>query len=105
MNTINFITAIALLACILTPAYVLYFLKYQLFADQKKHKTIIDEIDKDLRQLHYEVEKIQFDEIENRTERNKEILDIKDKLKSLKGIINPLLCALIPVTYPFKKET
>lgn len=86
MNTINFITAIALLACILTPAYVLYFLKYQLFADQKKHKTIIDEIDKDLRQLHYEVEKIQFDEIENRTERNKEILDIKDKLKSLKGI-------------------
>ena len=85
MNTINLINTIvlpiALLACILTPAYVLYFLKYQLFANQKKHKATIDTISKDLSQLHYEVEKIQFDEVENRLERNKEILELNEKIE------------------------
>lgn len=82
MNTINLIIAIALLACILTPAYVLYFLKYQLFANQKKHKATIDTISNDLSKLHYEVEKIQFDEVENRLERNKQILELNDKIDS-----------------------
>lgn len=82
MNTINLIIGIALLACILTPAYVLYFLKYQLFANQKRHKATIDSISNDLSKLHYEVEKIQFDEVENRIERNKEILEIKEELVS-----------------------
>ena len=82
MNTINLIIGIALLACILTPAYVLYFLKYQLFANQKRHKATIDTISNDLSKLHYEVEKIQFDEVENRLERNKQILEIKDELVS-----------------------
>ena len=82
MNTINLIIGIALLACILTPAYVLYFLKYQLFANQKRHKATIDTISNDLSKLHYEVEKIQFDEVENRLEKNKQILEIKDELVS-----------------------
>ena len=82
MNTFNLITAIALLACILTPAYVLYFLKHQLFANQKKHKETIDIISKDLSKLHYEVEKIQFDEIEHRLERNKQLLELTDKIDS-----------------------
>lgn len=80
MNTINLIIAIALLACILTPAYVLYFLKYQLFANQKRYKATIDTISNDLSKLHYEVEKIQFDEVENRLERSKQLLELNDKI-------------------------
>ena len=82
MNTINLIIAIALLACILTPAYVLYFLKYQLFANQKRYKATIDTISNDLSKLHYEVEKIQFDEVENRLERSKQYLELNDKIDS-----------------------
>jgi len=83
MNTINFITAIALLACILTPAYVLYFLKYQLFANQKKHKATIDTMSKDLSQLHYEVENIILDEAENKLERSKQLLELNQKFDSI----------------------
>lgn len=82
MKTTDLIISIALLACILTPAYVLYFLKYQLFANQKRHKSIIDSISTDLSKLHYEVEKIQFDEVENRLERNKQLLELTEKIDS-----------------------
>jgi len=107
MNTINFITAIALLACILTPAYVLYFLKHQLLANQKKHKAIIDTISKDLSKLHYEVEKIQFDEIENRLERHKQILELNEKLDSsdMKHSINQNTIDNINVTLDYFRRT
>jgi hypothetical protein len=87
MNTINLINTIvlpiALLACILTPAYVLYFLKYQLFANQKKHKATIDTMSKDLSQLHYEVENIILDEAENKLERSKQLLELNQKFDSI----------------------
>jgi len=87
MNTINLINTIvlpiALLACILTPAYVLYFLKYQLLANQKKHKATIDTMSKDLSQLHYEVENIILDEAENRLERSKQLLELNQKFDSI----------------------
>jgi len=107
MNTINFITAIALLACILTPAYVLYFLKYQLFANQKKHKATIDTISKDLSKIHYEVEKIQFDEIENRLERNKQLLELTDKIDSsdMKHSISQNTIDNINVTLDYLRRT
>jgi len=87
MNTINLINTIvlpiALLACILTPAYVLYFLMYQLLANQKKHKATIDTMSKDLSQLHYEVENIILDEAENRLERSKQLLELNQKFDSI----------------------
>jgi len=87
MNTINLINTIvlpiALLACILTPAYVLYFLKYQLFANQKKHKATIDTMSKDLSQLHYEVENMILDEAENKLERSKQLLELNQKFDSI----------------------
>ena len=87
MNTINLINTIvlpiALLACILTPAYVLYFLKYQLFANQKKHKATIDTMSKDLSQLHYEVENMLLDEAGNKLERNNQILELNQKFDSI----------------------
>ena len=50
MNTFNLITAIALLACISTPAYVIYYLKYFI---REQIKTI----QKDVSYLDSEIKK------------------------------------------------
>ncbi len=77
MNTINLITSIALLACILTPAYVLYFLKYVIGKQQEKHNQKVDKqigsITNCISSLDSGIEKIQFDEIEKRIERVNEL--------------------------------
>lgn len=81
MKTNDLIIAIALLACILTPAYVLYFLKYQLFANQKKHKSVIDGISRDVSKLHSEVDNIILDEAQTRVDRSNEVLSLKEGIK------------------------
>jgi len=93
MNTINLITAIALLACILTPAYVLYFLKYVVGKEQVKQKEKVDRLINQFSRLEQSIEQIQFDEIEKRVERvnelqslHKYIEDVESKAKMHQSI-------------------
>ena len=94
MKTNDLIIAIALLACILTPAYVLYFLKYQLFANQKKHKSVIDGISKDVSKLHLEVDNIVLDEAQIRLDRANEVLSIKEGLKRTESNMQKIKSAI-----------
>lgn len=78
MNTFNLITAIALLACISTPAYVIYYLKYFI---REKIKTL----QKDLSYLDSEVEKNESIVTEIRSERTKELHDINNLMENVES--------------------
>lgn len=95
MNTINLITSIALLACILTPAYVLYYLKHFVGGRLKKQEQKIDSLIVDINRVEQSVEQIQFDEIEKRVDRtnelqslNKEIDDLASDVKMVNSIFD-----------------
>lgn len=94
MKTNDLIIAIALLACILTPAYVLYFLKYQLFANQKKHKSVIDGISRDVSKLHSEVDNIILDEAQTRVDRSNEVLSLKEGIKRTEANMQKIKSAI-----------
>lgn len=94
MKTNDLIIAIALLACILTPAYVLYFLKYQLFANQKKHKSVIDGISRDVSKLHSEVDNIILDEAQTRVDRSNEVLSLKEGIKRTESNMQKIKSAI-----------
>jgi hypothetical protein len=83
MNTFNLLNAIALLACISTPAYVLYYLKYFVGENQKKQTSTINSIESSLFSLESKVEKIQFDEIEKRVEHLNELHDLNKLIDHL----------------------
>jgi len=78
MNTFNLITAIALLACISTPAYVIYYLKHFII---EKIKTLR----KDVSYLDSQVDTNQLVVEENALERNKELHDINELINQLES--------------------
>jgi len=78
MNTFNLLNAIALLACISTPAYVIYYLKYFI---REKIKTL----QKDVSYLDSEVDRNQLFVEENALERNKELHDINELINQLES--------------------
>ena len=80
MNTFNLITAIALLACISTPAYVIYYLKYFI---REQIKTL----QKDLSYLDSEVGKNESIVTDILVERNKELIDFNNLIESLESQI------------------
>jgi hypothetical protein len=113
MNTFNLINAIALLACILTPAYVLYFLKYHIGANQKSQKKLIDTIDTHLCDLQHIVDVIQTDSLEQfekRQEQLKEMLHLIEKndvkFKMHKSLVNNNIDNInVQLDYLSKKST
>jgi hypothetical protein len=80
MNTFNLITAIALLACISTPAYVIYYLKYFI---REQIKTL----QKDLFYLDSEVEKNESIVSDILVERNRELIDFNNLIENVESQI------------------
>ena len=78
MNTFNLINAIALLACISTPAYVIYYLKHFII---EKIKTLR----KDVSYLDSQVDRNESIVEENALERTKELYDINQLIHQLES--------------------
>lgn len=78
MNTFNLINAIALLACISTPAYVIYYLKHFII---EKIKTL----QKDVSYLDSQVDRNESIVEENALERTKELYDINQLIHQLES--------------------
>jgi hypothetical protein len=81
MNTFNLINAIALLACILTPAYVLYFLKYHIKQEQKHQKKMIDVLDAQLCDHSIVINKIQTDSLDDFEKRQQQLKEINHNIE------------------------
>jgi len=81
MNTFNLINAIALLACILTPTYVLYFLKYHIKQDQKHQKKMIDVLDTQFCDQQIVTNKIQTDILEDFEKRQEQLKEINHNIE------------------------
>lgn len=88
MNTIYLLTAIALLTCILTPAYVIFFVKYVLQKQFKKHGEEIDVLKLKSNSTDAKIDEMLFDEIERRGERIKQIFDINKTIQEVDSKIN-----------------
>lgn len=78
MNTFNLINAMALLACISTPAYVIYYLKHFII---EKIKTLR----KDVSYLDSQVDRNESIVEENTLERAKELYDINELIHQLES--------------------
>jgi hypothetical protein len=83
MNTINFLDSIALIACITTPAYILFYLKYFVKETQSKQTENIITTQKEVKMLASSVESIQFDEKEKRIEHLNELSDINNLISRI----------------------
>lgn len=81
MNTFNLINAIALLACILTPAYVLYFLKYHIRQEQNNFKKIIDKQGSEIYDLVCVVDEIQTNSLEDFAKRQEQLKEINHNIE------------------------
>ena len=81
MNTFNLINAIALLACILTPTYVLYFLKYHIKQEQKHQKKMIDVLDAQLCDHSIVINKIQTDSLDDFEKRQQQLKEINHNIE------------------------
>jgi hypothetical protein len=78
MNTFNLLNAIALLACISTPAYVIYYLKHFII---EKIKTL----QKDVSYLDSQVDRNESIVEENALERTKELIDLNRIIEGLES--------------------
>jgi hypothetical protein len=78
MNTFNLITAIALLACISTPAYVIYYLKY--FIREK-----INTLEENLNDVDLEIANHDSHIAEINYERNKELIDFNNLIENVES--------------------
>jgi hypothetical protein len=81
MNTFNLINAIALVACILTPTYVLYFLKYHIKQEQKHQKKMIDVLDAQLCDHSIVINKIQTDSLDDFEKRQEQLKEINHNIE------------------------
>ena len=78
MNTFNLINAIALLACISTPAYVIYYLKY--FIREK-----INTLEENLNDVDLEIANHDSHIAEINYERNKELIDFNNLIENVES--------------------
>lgn len=94
MNTIYLLTAIALLTCILTPAYVIFFVKYVLQKQFKRHGEEISVLKLKSDSNDAKIDEMCFDEIERRGEITKQIFDINKTIQEVDSKINNKHCVL-----------